>query len=200
MENKRTFKPVIDTKQSISTGKQDDVGQTLPIGKSLDDIGLESANAQGEATIKKPITTKAKRIVKTTKAFTLKDYENHKKIEVFPNVFIILEPNSKVEITNFADFIHVSESTVDIVDIIPVIYPSHYEIIKHSSTRFMVDDLVTVNFKYKSLDAKKAEIQSMPNVIQAIKFVNLNDRTAVIAYLQGGDFYSINELDHYDTD
>lgn len=198
MENKRTFKPVIDTKQSISMGKQDDVGRTLPIGKSLTDIGLETANAQGEATVKKT-TTKAKRIIKTTKAYTLKDYENHKKIEVSSKVFIILEPNSKVEITNFADFIHVSESTVDIIDIIPVIYPSHYEIIKHSSTRFMIGDSVIVNFKFRSMNSIDAHTQSQPRVIKDVKFVNLGDKTAVVAYLEDDDFYPINELEHYDT-
>lgn len=198
MEQKKNFKPIQDSNTLSSTGNVVRQNPNPPIGKSLDEIGLQSANANGEAVIKKP-TIKPKKAT-INKNPTLKDYINHKKIELYPNVFVILDPNSKVEISNFADFIEVSESTVDIVDILPRLYESHYDIIKHSSTRFMIDDKVIVNFKYRSIDTQRNFEQQQPRTIKDIKFVALNDRTAIIAYLDNKDFYPINELDHYDTD
>lgn len=198
MEQKKNFKPVQESNVLSSTGNIGRHHPSLPIGKGLDEIGLQSANANGEAVIKKtPIKTKK---VITTKNPTLKDYVNHKKIEVYPKVFIILTPDSKSKISNFSDFIEVSEATVDIVDIIPRLYDTHYDIIKHSSTRFMIGDKVIINFKYRSLNNQKNLEQQQPRIIKDIKFVALNDRTAVIAYLDNDNFYPINELDHYDTD
>lgn len=195
----KNFKPIQDTTESSPTGEHNRHHPNLPIGKSLTDVGLESANVNGEATVKARVI-KLKKQPKSTKATTLKDYDNHRKVEVYPNVFVILNNNSKSEITNFTDFIEVSEATVDIVDIVPKLYDSHYDIIKHSSTRFMVGDSVTVNFKYRSINDNKKFIQSKPRIITDIKFVALNDRTAVIAYLEDNDFYPINELDSNDTD
>jgi len=202
MDKQRNFKTLAqDTNKLSTTGKQDDIGQTLPIGKSLNDIGLESANAQGEATIKKPkITKPTTRKSPVVKATTLKDYPTNRKIEIYPKVFVILDIMSKIinsDLDCFDDFINVSESTVDIIDVIPNLYPEHYNVIKHSSTRFMIDDKVIVNFRFKSIVNTKALLQSQPRIIKDIKFVALNDRTAVIAYLEDGDFYPINELDHY---
>jgi len=199
MEQKKNFKPIQDSDEPISMGKVQTISSSQPIGKSLIELGLQEANAQGEATIKKPII-KAKKVVKFNKVLTLKDYTNHRHIEISPNVFIIAELKSKIELSNFEDFIHASEATVDIIDIIPRLYDTHYNIIKHSSTRFMIGDSVTVDFKYKSLRIELANYQDQPRIIKDIKFVNLIDRTAVIAYLEDGDFYPINELKHYDTD
>jgi len=196
MEQKKNFKSLINPNTPFPKGR------ALPIEESLTDIGLESANAQGEATVKKVII-KPKRVVKPKVIITtLKDYKTYRKRELYPKVFVILSSTSKIEesdLETFEDFINVSESTVDIVDIVPNLYPNHYDIIKHSSTRFMIGDKVTVNFKYRSLNPEKAYKQMLPRQIKDIKFVALEDKTAVIAYLYDNDFYPINELDHYDT-
>ena len=198
MEKKRIFKPL----NSTSTTNLSDKGKHLPVVKSSVELGLVEAGAKGEGV----------RPLKTTKTATnprgsgrkLKQrdkslYPNHKFIEINPKVFIVLKPESTLEISDFADFIHAAETTDEIVDVLPPLYSLHYKLISSSELRYMIGDKVIVNFKYRSLDDEKNLKEQQPIKIKDIKFKCLNDMSVVIAILEDGGFYPINELEHCNT-
>ena len=197
METKKDFKPIQPkTTSPLATGK------APPIVKSLVDSGLTEANSKGEANPVKRKIIRANPSRPSTKVKkTLKDYSNNKIIELYPKVFIILKPNSEVNIIDFTDFIHITESekAIDLVDIIPDIFEPHYNLIANSKTRIMIGDLVTVNFKFRAIDTIKNTKQKEPVKVTNVRFANIGNMTAVVADLENGDFYPINELDSYDT-
>lgn len=197
MENQRNFKPLIPKTNNPSTKGE------LPVKRDLVDIGLTEAGANGEAIIKgnsRVQSRKPKSLKVKSKDKNKNSYPLHRIIELENRVQIVVEPKSKVEITNFTDFIHASESenySDDIVDILPRIIQSHFDIISKSESRFMIGDEVIVNFKYRSINIVKNMLQRQPVVIKDIQFVALNNITVIIAYLKNNDYYPINELDHY---
>lgn len=198
MEEKRNFKPI----KKINTMNTSSMGEALPVVKSLTEIGLTEANAKGEANIRKSIKN-PKGAGKKLKARDRNYYPQHKIVEIGNKVLIVLKPNSKVDIIDFADFIHATEDNTranDIVDILPPIYDVHFKLIANSASRIMKGDKVTVNFKYRSTIDLVAIKQKEPKTVVDVKFVNLVDMTVVVAYLDNKDFYPINELDIYDTD
>lgn len=206
MEEKRKFKVLLvgtNTNKSSITGEAQNNGDsTSPVRKSLVDIGLTEANAKGEANIRKTIKN-PKGSGKKPKDRDKNFYPLHRFIEIYNKVFVVLKPNSKVNFSNFTDFIHATdcqELAVDIVDILPPLFDAHFTIIASTKSRFMVGDKVTVNFKYRSTIELEALKQKEPRTIVDIKFVNLVNMTVIVAYLDDKDFYPINELDHYDTD
>lgn len=197
MEEKRNFTNV----KEQTTSKSSSTGRASPIVKSLSDIGLSEANAQGEANIRKSAKNPKGSGTKL-KARDRSYYPLHKIIEMENKVLLVLEPKSTLVVANFKEFIEATEceQANDIVDILPPIYKGHYDLIANVKTRIMEGDLVTVNFKYRSTIELVSLKQKQPVKVKEVKFVKLNDMTVIVAYLENKDFYPINELDLYDTD
>ncbi len=197
MEEKRNFTNV----NKVNTNESSSMGNAPPVVKSLADIGLSEANAQGEANIRKSAKNPKGSGTKL-KARDRNYYPLHKIIEMENKVLLVLEPKSTLSIFTFKEFIEATESeqAVDIVDILPPIYKGHYHLIANVKTRIMKEDKVTVNFKYRSTNSTINLKQKEPVEVEEVKFVNLKDMTVLVAYLTNKDFYPINELDLYDTD
>jgi len=197
MEKQRDFKVV----NTPNTNTLSNTGKALPIVKSLIDIGLSEANITGEANIRKSARN-PKGSGKKLKARDASYYPLHKIVKIENEVQIVLEPSSTLEIETFKDFIEATESEQagDIVDILPPLYDKHFKIIADIKTRIMVEDLVTVNFKFRNILEQKQLEQKKPVKVKDVKFIKLNDMTVIVAYLENKDYYPINELDLYDTD
>jgi len=197
MEEKRNFKNI----KEPNTNNISLMGNALPVVKSLIDIGLTEANANGEANIKKTIKN-PKGAGKKPKSRDESFYPNHKIIEIENKVLLVLKPNSTLNVGSFKEFIEATESekAIDIVDILPPLYDAHYKLIADVNKRIMKGDKVIVNFKYRSTIESVSLEQKKPIEVKEVKFKNLKDMTVVIAYLTNKDFYPINELDLYDTD
>jgi hypothetical protein len=196
MEKFNNFKPLIEPK----TIKPSTKGDTLPVNKDGLVSGLERANANGEATTRKTI-----RNVKGAGALPKNRdeafYKDYKFIEIDNKVKIVVKPTYEGEINNYTDFINLTKSTKHpnvIVDILPPIYKLHYDIIADDKLRFKVGDKVVVNFKYRSTIELKAVLEKKPVTITKIKFSNLKNMSVIIAYTSNGNFYPINEIEHYD--
>lgn len=217
MEKKRNFKVLLTgqdgrtyinpkTNDISTTGKAQSSDQ--PVKKSESVAGLTAANANGEAVLKKPIKTVAKRTNTNPKGSGTKPkqrdktfYPNYTFIDI-NNVTFVLKPNSKVTIIDYTDFIQATQDTEradELVDILPPLYPLHFKLIQDVDTRFMLDDKVIVNFKYRSTVNLVAIKQKETRTIKEIKLVNLRNMTVIVAYLDNGDFFPINELDHVST-
>lgn len=204
MEKQHEFKPTAQYSTAPSTK-----GEALPVVKGLVESGLTEANSKGEANV----TAKAKvkqaktsknpkgsgRIVKTRdKSY----YPNHKFIEINNKVFIVLKPDSKLNLSNFTDFIHATEASEyqgDLVDILPPLHDEHFKLIANVNTRIMVGDKVCVDFKFRSINEVDAAKQKEYVKVVDVKFVNLGDMTAIVAYLENKDFYPINQLNLDDS-
>lgn len=208
METKRNFKVLVGTNTNSPSIKGDAQSNDLPVKKGVIVSGLTSANANGEAVIKKPIKTVAKRTSTNPRGSGTKPkqrdktfYPNHTFIDI-NSVTLVLVPNSKVIIVDYTDFIEATqdiERVNDLVDILPPLYPLHFKIIQDVDTRFMIGDKIIVNFKYRSTIELVAIKQKETRTIKEIKLVNLRNMTAIVAYLDNGDFFPINELDHVST-
>jgi len=208
METKRNFKVLVGANTNSLSNTGETQRSDLPISKSNVVAGLTTANANGEATIKKPIKTVAKKTSTNPRGSGTKPkqrdktfYPNHTFIDI-NNVTFVLVPNSKVTIVDYTDFIEATQDTEranDLVDILPQLYPLHFKLIQDVDTRFMIDDKVIVNFKYRSTVELVAIKQKETRTIKEIKLVNLRNMTAIVAYLDNGDFFPINELDHVST-
>jgi hypothetical protein len=208
METKRNFKVLVETNTNSVSNTGEAQRSDLPLSKSSVVSGLTSANANGEATITKPIKTVARKTNTNPRGSGTKPkqrdktfYPNHTFIDI-NNVTIVLVPNSKVKIEDYTDFIEATQDTEranDLVDILPPLYPIHFKIIQDIDTRFMIGDKVIVNFKYRSTIELVSIKQKETKTIKAIKLVNLRNMTAIVAYLDNGDFFPINELDHVNT-
>lgn len=205
MEDKKNFKVLVkpNTTTLSNTGKvQPKSAKTSPVNKSLLDIGLSESNSAGEANIRKSARN-PKGAGKKLKARDINYYPLHKIIELYNKVYIVLKPDSNLNVANFAEFIHATEDNKvanDIVDILPPLFDGHFNIIANSKSRIMIGDTVSVNFKYRSTIELKAIKQKEPRKVVDVKFVNLVDMTVVVAYLDNKDFFPINELDLHDTD
>lgn len=208
METKKNFKVLVGTNTNSVSNTGETQRSDLPVSKSEVVSGLTSANANGEAAIKKPIKTVAKKTSTNPKGSGTKPkqrdktfYPNHTFIDL-NNVTIVLVPNSKVNIVDYTDFIEATQNTEranDLVDILPPLYSLHFTLIQDVDTRFMIGDEVIVNFKYRSTIELVAIKQKETRTIKEIKLVNLRNMTAIVAYLDNGDFFPINELDHVST-
>jgi hypothetical protein len=217
MENKRNFKVLLtgkdgrtyinrNTTDTSTTGEPTAV--ELPVKKIESVLGLTSANANGEATTKKPIKVATRKTNTNPKGSGTKPklrdksfYPNHV-FNYIDNVIIVLNPNSKVVIEDYTDFIYATQDenrANDIVDILPPLYDLHFKLLQDVDTRFMIGDEVRVNFKYRSTIELKAILQKETRTIKEIKLVNLKNMTVVVAYLNDNDFFPINELDHVKT-
>lgn len=206
MEKQRNFKVVTTNTNSFSvTGKVQ--RSDPPINESEIVSGLTSANAKGEATVKKVIKTVARKTSTNPKGSGTKPkerdrtfYPNHTFIDI-NNVTIVLKPNSKFTITDYTDFIQATQDdrADELVDILPPLYPEHFKLIQNVDTRFMVEDTVNVNFKFRDILELKAIKQKETRTIKEIKLVNLKDMSIIVAYLDNNDFYPINQLDHVRT-
>lgn len=195
----RNFKPLTQPNTNTLSNK----GKALPVVKSLVELGLTEASANGEAVITRKTKTNPKGSGRKPKIRDKTFYPNHKFIELYPKIFLVLKPDSQLDVSNYADFIHASENSDDIndvVDILPPLYDMHYKLIADSKTRFMVGDIVTVNFKFRSIDEVKKIVEKTPTKIKKVKFTYLVDMTVVTAELETGINYLIHELDHYVAD
>lgn len=204
MEKQRNFIVLggNNTKGISTTGKSQ--RSDPPINESEIVSGLTSANAKGEATVKKVVARKTSTNPKGSgtkpKERDRTFYPNHTFINI-NNVTIVLVPNSKITITDYTDFIQATQDdrANELVDILPPLYPLHFKIIQDVDTRFMVGDIVNVNFKFRSTIELKAIKEKETRTIKEIKLVNLKNMSIIVAYLDNNDFYSINELDHVRT-
>lgn len=195
MEKNLIFKPLT----AANSKKLFTKGNALPVNEDLIELSLEEAGVNGEAIVRKPLR-KTKTNPRGSGALP-KDrdrnfYKNHKFVTVDNNVTIVLEKESKLIINNYHDFIKAAlkDTNNDIVDILPRLYNKHYELIKQDE-RIKVNSLVTVNFKYRSINLKTSILEKTPTKVIDIKFSNLSNMTAVIVYLENGLYYSIHELD-----
>lgn len=195
----RNFKPLTQSNTTNLLAK----GDTLPVVKGLVELGLTEASANGEASITRKTKTNPKGSGRKPKTRDKSFYPDHKFIELYPKIFLVLKPNSKLDVSSYADFIHASETSDhinDVVDILPPLYDVHYKLIADSKTRFMDGDTVIVNFKFRSIDEVKKLNEKTPTKIKKVKFTYLVDMTVVTAELETGINYLIHELDHYVAD
>lgn len=201
MEEKRNFKPLIGQ----NSKKLSNTGEALPIGKSLLDIGLTEANGKGEANITKAVKDNKRKPKATGRPLRERNrsfYPNHRFIEISNKVYIVLKPDSKVDMANFADFIHATEDpdcSKDIVDILPPLTDLHFKLIADPLTRIMNGDKVRVNFKFRSMNDLQAIKEKEYTTVKKVRFVCLGDMTAVVVDLDNGGYYPLNQLDLYDT-
>lgn len=207
MEKQRNFKVLTksNTNDISTTGKVQRSDPPINEGEIVS--GLTSANAKGEAIVIKVTKTVARKTSTNPKGSGTKPkernrsfYPNHTFIEI-NNVTIVLLPNSKIITTNYTDFIQATQDdrANELVDILPPIYPLHFKLIQNVDTRFMVEDSVNVNFKFRSTIELKAIKEKETRIIKEIKLVNLKNMSIIVAYLDNNDFYPINELDHVRT-
>lgn len=193
---KRNFKPLTSTNSTASLSK----GNASPVSRGLSELGLTEASANGEAVVTRKTKTNPKGSGRKPKTRDKTFYPNHTFIELYPNVNLVLKPDSKLLVSDYTTFIHATETSdniSDVVDILPPLYDVHYKLIADSKTRFMDGDMVTVNFKFRSMVEHKSRLEKLPTKIKRVKFTYLVDMTVVTAELENGINYLIHELDHY---